>query len=86
MDINLTKRVIEVISHVKKIPIANIEISQSLEELGMDSFDSINLLFALEEEFNITLPDEAREYKIIRDMILGIEQILMNQSALLDAE
>ena len=86
MDINLTKRVIEVISHVKKIPIADIAISQSLEELGMDSFDSINLLFALEEEFNITLPDEAREYKIIRDMILGIEQILMNQSALLDAE
>ena len=38
---------------------APLEPDQNLGELGLDSLASINLLFDLETEFGVTIPDEA---------------------------
>lgn len=40
--------------------------SQSLEELGFDSLDALNIIFAIEEEFGISVDDEqARSLRTI---------------------
>ena len=79
MNDNISNRVIDVIARVNKIERKDILLSRSLEELGMDSFDAINLIFALEEEFDVTLPDEAKDYRFIGEIITGIET-LQNES------
>ena len=39
--------------------------------------DGINILFALENEFDITIPDEqAKQIKSIREMVEGIEKLV----------
>ena len=48
-----------------------------VEELKFDSLDGINILFALENEFDINIPDEdARQIKSIPEMVAGIEKLL----------
>lgn len=43
----------------------------------MDSLDAVNVLFALEEEFNVNIPDEdAREIRTVRQVIEGIGKLL----------
>ena len=76
MNLDVTNRVIDVIARVHKINPTDVILSQSLEELGMDSFDAINLFFALEEEFDIALPEEAKDYRSVGEIILGVETLL----------
>ncbi len=41
-----------------------------VEDLGMDSFGSIETAFELEEKFELTIPDEAlKKVKIVKDIV-----------------
>jgi acyl carrier protein len=77
MPKDLAQRVISVIATTQRIAPEKISPDSTFEELGLDSLDSVNILFALEEEFKIDIPDdEAREIRGVRGMIDGIEKLL----------
>lgn len=77
MDEALTARVIAEIAAVKKIPVASITIDSTFEELAIDSLDAMNLLFALEEQLGISIPDEAaNSIKDVRSTVAGVERLL----------
>jgi acyl carrier protein len=73
----VTQRVISVIARVQRVPIEKITVDSTFEELGMDSLDGVNILFALEEEFNINIPDEqAKDIRGVRQMGEGVGKLL----------
>ena len=77
MSNDLTERVISVIAATQRIPREKISPESTFEELGLDSLDSVNILFALEEEFKISIPDDdARDIRGVKQMIEGIEKLL----------
>ena len=77
MSNELIQKVRTVIANTQRIPIEKITIDSSFEELGIDSMDGVNILFALENEFNITIPDEAaKQIRNVRQMIEGVEKLL----------
>ncbi len=77
MSEQLTERVLSVIAATQRIPREKVTIESSFEELGIDSMDGINILFALENEFDVTIPDEqAKSIRNVRDMVAGIEKLL----------
>jgi len=55
----LTHRVITAIAKVLGVPAEDIQPDSTFEELGVDSLDGINIAFALEETFDVEIPDEA---------------------------
>lgn len=55
----LTRQIIAALAEVRGVPAETIRPDSSFEELGVDSLDGINLAFALEELFDIEIPDEA---------------------------
>jgi len=74
---DVTARVCRVIAQTQKIPPETVTAEKTFEELNIDSLDGINILFALEGEFNIDIPDEAaREIRSIPQMVEGIEKLL----------
>ena len=51
------------------------EESNIAEELGADSLDLVEILMALEDEFGISIPDEAiPQIKTIKDVVAFIEK------------
>jgi acyl carrier protein len=77
MSDELIQRVRAVIANTQRIPVEKIAIDSSFEELGIDSMDGVNILFALENEFNITIPDEeAKQIRNVRQMIEGVEKLI----------
>lgn len=77
MSNDLTERVISVIARTQRIAPEKITPDSTFEELGLDSLDSVNILFALEEEFNIDIPDDdTRDIRSIRQMIEGVGKLL----------
>ena len=77
MDSNLAQKVIEIIAKAQHLEAANITLDSSYEELGIDSLDGVNILFALENEFDITIPDEAaKEIRGVRQTVEGVAKLL----------
>jgi acyl carrier protein len=77
MSNNLTERVISVVAKTQRIATEKITPDSTFEELGLDSLDAVNILFALEEEFNVNIPDDdARDIHSIRQMIEGVEKLV----------
>jgi acyl carrier protein len=77
MSDDLKSRVIKVIAKTQRIPLETVSIDSTFEELKIDSLDGINLIFALESEFNVDIPDEdARSIKTVRQMAEGVAQLV----------
>ena len=73
----MVDRVIRVIAETQRMPVEMIGPEATFEELNFDSLDGINILFALENEFDINIPDEdARQIKSIPEMVAGIEKLV----------
>ena len=81
MSEELIARVASVIAKTQKIPPETVTIDKTFEELKIDSLDGINILFALEGEFDINIPDDAaRQIRTVREMVEGIEKLLAAKS------
>lgn len=78
-DGTVEERVIQVFAEFKKISPDEITRETTFEEMGLDSLDGLNLIFELEEEFDLTVPDDkVQEMKSINEVIEGIEYLIAN--------
>jgi acyl carrier protein len=77
---DIAERVIRVIAETQKIPAESISIDKTFEELTIDSLDGINIVFGLENEFNISIPDEnMASLRSVRDAVEGVRQLVAAQ-------
>lgn len=58
---DVAREVIEVIAKQAKVDPAKVARDTELADLNLESLDSIELIFALEEKFNIEIPFNANE-------------------------
>ncbi|MGH9557934.1 MAG: acyl carrier protein [Bryobacteraceae bacterium] len=75
-------RVTRVIAETQHIPPETIAAESTFGELKIDSLDGINILFALEGEFDVDIPDEdAKQIRSVSAMAEGIEKLLAAKAA-----
>ena len=73
----ITEKLIEIVRHEKSLPDDKLALDTPLADAGIDSLDSLSILFAIEETFHISIPDEsARGIKTVGDMIAVVEGLL----------
>lgn len=76
-DKTVAERVIRVFSDFKKVAPEDIKMESTFDELGFDSLDGLNLIFELEEEFDIVVPDDkVQSMKSVQEVVDGIESLL----------
>ena len=76
------RRVLAVVSETKKLPPGQVTADSTLEELGIDSLDRLNILFDLETAFDISINDEeARGVRTVREMVDGVRQLVVARGA-----
>lgn len=82
MHDDLSTRVIQVIAKTQHLPPESIAIDNTFAELKFDSLDGMNILFAIETEFDISIPDDqAVQIKSVREMLEGIEKLVAAKAA-----
>ena len=82
MPDELTQRVLKTIAAAKRIPAETVTIDSEFQALNIDSMDAVEILFALENEFDINIPDdEVRTVKNVRDMVAGVARIVEAKNA-----
>ncbi len=71
-----------IIAKIKHIPVETVTIDQTFEELNIDSLDAINIVFEVEEEFKIAVPDhQLHSLRTISDVVDGIDALLAARAA-----
>jgi acyl carrier protein len=75
-------RVINVIAKTQHIPLETLTMDSTFEQLAIDSLDGLQILFALEEEFAIDIPDEeGRLITSVRQAAAGVGELLARKAS-----
>jgi len=77
---------VSTLERIKKLFLSNFDFPEerlrpevTIEGLGLDSLDKIEFMFALEQEFDIKIPDREVTLNSIQDMIDVIERLVSEQ-------
>lgn len=71
------EKVLEIIAREQHLDPGKVTMDSTFEELGIDSLDGVNILFALEEEFKIDIPDTvAQNMKGVRQVVDSLTRVL----------
>jgi len=74
--------VIAIITKKKRVDKPNVELSDRLEDLGLESLDAVEMIFDLEEKFDIQIPYNANtdsprtEFDTVGDVVNAIKNLV----------
>ena len=73
----IERKLLDIVKNEKDIPGDKLAPETALADAGIDSLDALSILFAIEEQFHISIPDDkARSIKTFADMITAVEELL----------
>lgn len=73
----MAQKVMEIITPEQHLEPGVVKIDSTFAELGIDSLDAVNILFALESEFKIDIPDAvAQNMKSVSQAIDSLTRVL----------
>jgi acyl carrier protein len=79
MPDDVMDRVIRVIAEAQRIPAESISPGSTFEQLKIDSLDGLTIIFAIENEFNINVPDDAaKTVRSVSDLADGVRKLMAN--------
>lgn len=61
MDNNIEKKIIDILAQQSLVEVENIKLDSTPDDLGLDSLGIVEVIFALEEEFDISIPFNAND-------------------------
>lgn len=73
----VAQRVIGAIAKTQRLDPATLGLDDTFEKLGFDSLDGLNIVFAVEEEFDVSVPDEAAQtFTSIREVVDALRPLV----------
>lgn len=85
---SLTDKIIEIIAEQAVLETSDVTLESTLEDLGIDSLGLVESIFAIEEEFDITVPFNANEpsnsdfdISSVSKIIEGVTRLVNEQAA-----
>ena len=82
MPDDITEKVLDLIAATKKLPRDQVTVNSTFAELKLDSLDAINLIFEVESQFDISVPDDvANSIHSVPDLVQKLKLLLAKTSA-----
>jgi acyl carrier protein len=74
---NIEETVIRIVTQENHLEPGSVTLDSTFAELGIDSLDGVNVLFALEAEMNISIPDVvARNMNSVRQVVDSLTRVV----------
>jgi acyl carrier protein len=78
----ITGRILAIIAEVQRRNPAEVTLDSTFEQLGIDSMDGVNIVFALENEFDINVPDDdVKKLGSVREVVEGVTRLVEMKAA-----
>jgi acyl carrier protein len=82
--VDVANGVIELVSSKVRNKQGPLQMSDALENLGLESLDVLELTFAIEEKFNIEIPFNANtqfDFKTVGELVHAVEGLVAKKTA-----
>ena len=77
---DVTNDVVGIITSKKRVDKPTVQLSDRLEELGLESIDAVEMIFDLEEKFDIQIPVNANnprtEFDTVEQVVKAVQQLV----------
>lgn len=79
---DVANKVVEIVAREMKIDPGMVKLESSLEDLKIESLDVVQIVFSIEETFDITIPNNDKEYELksVGDIVRGVERLIALKS------
>jgi acyl carrier protein len=83
---DVTNDVVAIIAKKKRVDKPTVELTDRLEDLGLESLDAVEMIFDLEEKFDIEIPYNANtnnpraEFETVGDVVKLIQKLVDKKS------
>ncbi len=81
---DVTSDVLDIIAKKKRVDKPTVELTDRLEDLGLESLDAVEMIFDLEEKFDIQIPYNANnprtEFDTVGEVVRAIQQLVDKKS------
>ena len=64
-----------------EVPVSDLDPARPLEELGIDSLSVIEVMFKLEDSFDIKMPDERVPIRTIQDIADIVDRLVLERES-----
>ena len=88
MSKSVQDRIIEIIAEQAVLDIEEVNLEATIEDLGLDSLGLVEMIFAIEESFDISVPYNANEpsesdfdISNVKAVIAGVEKLISEKDA-----
>lgn len=77
MSSSFATRIIEIIARTQTLSLESVTLDKTFEELDIDSLDRLNIVFVIEQEFDMKVPDDQLvNFNSVRDVVDGMERLV----------
>jgi acyl carrier protein len=79
--------VIAIIAKKKRVEKPTVELSDKLLDLGLESLDAVEMIFDLEEKFDVQIPYNANtnnprtEFETVGDVVAAVEKLIAQKKS-----
>ena len=82
--VDVEQTVMDIIAKEGSVPRDKIVLDATLQDLDVHSLDSVQIIFALEDKFGITVPDDQAQHATgtVRQLIEGVQQLILAKQSL----
>jgi acyl carrier protein len=79
---DIEKAVFDIITKTCSIPQDRITPDSTMQGLGVNSLDAVQVLFEIEDRFEITVPQREDQYSAgtVRDLVEGVERLVAHKA------
>jgi acyl carrier protein len=80
---NIAQSVIEIIAKETSLPPEEISLDSTLQDMNVHSLDGIQIIFEIEDRFNINIPESEAQHATgtVRQLIEGVERLVAEKTA-----
>ena len=84
---DVASEVIAIIAKKKRLEKPNVEVSDRLADLGVESLEAVEMIFDLEEKFDIQIPYNANtsnpdtEFETVGDVVKAVENLVAQKKS-----
>lgn len=79
----IAEKIMDIIAKEAKLDRAALTLDTRLDQLKIESLDLVQILFAIEDEFDVYVPynDEAYKLETLNDVVEGVSRLMAEKKA-----
>ncbi|MEM7442034.1 MAG: phosphopantetheine-binding protein [Pseudomonadota bacterium] len=76
-------KIIEIVANQRRVDASTLSLSDRLEDIEIESIDLVEIIFAIEDEFDVDVPQDRDAMKLdtLQDVVDGIKRLIAEKNA-----